>query len=307
MKKAASRKTVWIGTTWLLLFSIFAPMLHAGKLDRARSATRKSKPAKRSAPDHHDDEDDDDDRNHRRGDRHHRGGHRGNLHRGNSNWLGISFSSFDRCPPPPPPVVIINETYDVCHDANACPGNDAVIVSEVIPPPQFAPAPISQQLAAWSHRIALHGGTDFDGLDQTQFAWLIQQPGGLGLDVSAKMFREEDSDFHDSLWIGDANLVFEPVTGPLRTRLGIGMNWLGDHEGFEAGVNLTAGFDWELSENFITSGEIDLGSLGTADFSHAQITVGYQVDAVEWFTGYSRYNIGGAKLDGLIYGIRLRF
>jgi hypothetical protein len=177
----------------------------------------------------------------------------------------------------------------------------------VKPAAQPAPLPISQQLGAWSQRFTFFGGNDFDDLEQLQFAFLAQQPGGLGLDVSGLMFREDEADFRDSLWLGDANLVFEPIFGDLRTRVGVGINWLADSETFEVGLNLTAGFDFHMVDFLVASGECDFGSIGSADYSHVQITMGLNVEGVEWFAGYNHFDIGGNQLDGMIYGIRLRF
>ncbi|QDT09183.1 hypothetical protein [Planctomycetes bacterium K23_9] len=289
-----------------ICFSLMVPALHAGKLSSVRDATRKPRPSKHksSSRDHDDDQDDDDDDHRHSGKR--RGSTRSRHRASNSNQFGISFYSADDCRSTCQPLRVqcpsaqSNQNLDGCYTA------DSYVVDEIISAPQPAPAPIRQQLDAWSHRVTLFGGTDFDDLEQAQFAWLAQQPGGLGLDLSAMMFREEDGHFRDSLWIGDANLMVEPVTGALRTRFGLGMNWLGDREGFEAGVNFTAGFDLHL-DPLVVSGEVDLGTLGTADYSHCQLTLGCQVESVEWFAGYNRYEIGGTTLDGMIYGVRLRF
>ncbi len=274
-----------------LVASLPSSTSHAGKLDQARksaskpsSSKKKSSNRKSSKRDRDRDCDSD------------------------FGWLSIVLSSSDsrsstcrqnkptRRQTSPRPIVIQGMPSDVIYAEPI-----------VTPAPQSAPAPISQQLDAWSQRITFFGGNDFDDLEQLQFAWLAQQPGGLGLDVSGLMFREDEAEFHDSLWLGDANLVLEPVFGDLRTRVGIGMNWLADSETFEAGLNLTAGFDFHLGDFMVTSGEYDFGSIGSADYSHAQITMGLNVEGVEWFAGYNRFDIGGTKLDGMIYGIRLRF
>ena len=159
----------------------------------------------------------------------------------------------------------------------------------------------------WGHRFTILGGTDFDTLDHGHIAWLGQIPNSLGLDTSLTTFRESSATIRDQLWLGDANLVFEPIFGDLRARIGLGFNWLHDSIGTEFGGNLTAGFDLEIWDALILTGEVDTGTLGDSDFFHGQVSVGYQIGATELFAGYNYYNIGGADLDGTIFGLRFRF
>ena len=159
----------------------------------------------------------------------------------------------------------------------------------------------------WFSRVTVQGGSDFDGLGQGGIGLLLQPTNSLGLEASATLFRESSTAFRDHLWLGDVNLLFEPVSGDVRFRFGIGLNWLGDAYGGEAGFNLTTGTDIRLSNRWLLTGEIDYGTLGDSDVFHSQVTLGATFGNRELFAGYNYYDIGGAELDGVIFGLRFRF
>lgn len=174
-------------------------------------------------------------------------------------------------------------------------------------PVSSPPRPAVDTSDAWFGRFTAFGGSDFDTLDQYQFALLAQIPHAFGLDVAVHSFRESTPSISDQLWLGDANVVIEPIFGDLRARIGVGFNWLHDNVGTDYGINLTGGFDLDLSQVLMLTGEIDLGGVGEADLLHAQLTLGYQLGPAELFGGYNYYRIGGTKLDGAIAGLRFRF
>ena len=159
----------------------------------------------------------------------------------------------------------------------------------------------------WFSRVTVQGGSDFDGLGQGGIGLLLQPTNSLGLEAAATLFRESGTEFRDHLWLGDVNLLFEPVSGDVRLRFGIGLNWLGDTFGGEAGFNLTAGTDIQLTNRWVLTGEIDYGTLGDSDLLHTQVTLGAVFGNREVFAGYNYYDIGGAELDGVIFGLRFRF
>ncbi|MEM7784387.1 MAG: hypothetical protein AAF623_13620, partial [Planctomycetota bacterium] len=158
----------------------------------------------------------------------------------------------------------------------------------------------------WISRFTITGGSDFGGLGQGGIDWLLQAPEGIGVQTNVTMFRESGASFRDHLWIGDVNLVYEPVTGDLRGRFGIGLNWLGDRFGGDVGLNLTAGFDLLVTEKTFLTGEVDFGTLGDSDFLNSQITLGRRIGSAEIFGGYRHLDIGGVELGGVIAGLRFR-
>lgn len=166
----------------------------------------------------------------------------------------------------------------------------------------------SDMFSQWALRTSAFYGTDFDSLTHGSFGLLVQAPGAVGIDASVTTWRESGFAFRDNLWLGDVNLVFENITSPdVRTRIGIGVNWMADAFGGNAGLNLTAGTDIRLTERVLLTGEVDLGTLGDADFFHGQLSAGYQMRQTEWMIGYNHYNIGGTNIKGFFTGFRWRF
>ena len=165
----------------------------------------------------------------------------------------------------------------------------------------------------WGARGSLSIGADFDDLSQFSFSLLLQEPGSIGLDLSVTTLREQGFSeslfsFRDNLWIGDANLVFEPLcTSDVRARIGVGINWMADAYGSDAGLNLAAGLDWKLSEKLTLSAEGDIGTLGEADFWHGRLSLAQQLGCAEWITGIDHYNIGGVNLHNFFTGFGFRF
>lgn len=158
----------------------------------------------------------------------------------------------------------------------------------------------------WGGRVTGWYGGGIDGISQGNLGVLFQSPGGIGLDGSVRTVREQG--FSDHLWLGDLNLVFEPICNDnLRLRVGAGFNWLADSWGSDAGFNLTTGFDARLTDRLILGGEVDLGNLGHSDFLHAQISLGYQFDSAEFVVGYDHTNIGSVDLNSPFVGLRFRF
>ena len=207
----------------------------------------------------------------------------------------------------PQPIVVVTEP--------------APLVAPVeIPPAVTAPvevvAPVvgqnyfdrNDEFSWWTVRMTAHYGNDFDGVGQGGLSILLQNPGGIGLDTSVTMLRERGTGWRDHLWIGDANLVYEFNEGIVRSRIGIGVNWLGDRFGGEAGFNLTGGMDWQLTPGTTFTGEIDFGSLADADFLHARAALSSRISGnTELMVGYDYYDIGGTEIGSLVTGFTFRF
>lgn len=162
-------------------------------------------------------------------------------------------------------------------------------------------------LAPFHLRFELDHASDEADLTRTGFGLLLNATGGLGIDTGIRLFRENDAEFRDHMWIGDFNIVYEIFpTSFSRTRAGIGLNWLSDPFGREAGVNLTVGTDL-FAGPLTFSAEVDLGTLGDTDLSHGRLTASIRPgDFVEWFAGYDYLNIGGTEIRGIVGGLRFR-
>jgi len=171
------------------------------------------------------------------------------------------------------------------------------------------PAMIQTDVFDWGVRLSAVGGTDFDDISLGSFGLLLQAPNGLGIDSSVTMLRESGMSFRDQLFLGDVNLVFEPIfQDRFRLRVGIGVNWLGDSYGGDAGFNMTSGFDWKLTNRAIATGEIDFGSIGDTDITHARIGIGRVINpTTEWVVGYDHLDIGGVSIGSGFTGLQFRF
>ena len=161
----------------------------------------------------------------------------------------------------------------------------------------------------YDSRLTAYGGLDFDDLS-TAGLQLLAQGDLLGLDTSVSTWRESGTSIRDHLWLGDANLVFQVIDRPrLKTRLGLGVNWLGDRWGGEAGFNLTASMDVKLNSRWTLTCEGDIGTLGDADLLHTKIAINRRLldSQAEWTTGYERYDIDGVELQAVYTGLQFRF
>ena len=180
---------------------------------------------------------------------------------------------------------------------------------EIEPQPNSS-TPVFEQpdwFESWGWRPTFYYGGNFGSLSTGGLGILAQAPAGLGIDIQAVNWREQLSGATDSTWLGDVNLVLEQNSGSIRTRLGLGVNWMADAWASAAGFNLTAGTDIQLTERWLLTAEIDFGSLGSSDLLHMQATAGYALKRSELFLGYSHYQIGNSDLGGMISGFRWRF
>lgn len=301
--------TILFGFLLILGFCLTSDLLGQGKLSRVRESVRRHEtpPAEET---HHHHEDDSNDREHT-----YHGGQQNRRHRSD---CGPSFGpvftasrSFNHCRPqrivhehihvvePAPSVVTepLDETY---FDQGA---SDSILLSQRTFVPSW-----ESYFETWSSRLSATYGYDFDEITQGYFGLLLQAPGGLGLDTSVMMFRENGITFRDHLWMGDVNLVYEVVnSGDFRARMGVGINWLGDQYGGESGVNLTTGFDWQFSPQWVLTGETDFGNLGDSDLFRGELSIGRQFGNAEWATGYRHTDIGGISLGSVFTGFRFRF
>ncbi len=278
------------------VFGCSSELQAQGRLSRIRDSVRRPDPPRQSHK-----QDDDDDNNHDHGSKRKK---RGSRHRrGHVPRLSLNFLYNDCCPP---------HVVEHVHWYEPAP---LVLAQSPAAPPELVPGPPvvfdsigDSYFSCWSGRMTGFFGNDFSGLSQGTLGLLLQRPAGFGLDTSVTMFRESGVSFRDHLWIGDFNVVYEVINvGYFRARLGAGVNWLADRYGSKAGGNLTMGADWQISPNWVLTGEADLGSLGDTDLFHGQISIGRQFGSAEWAAGYDYYDIGGTSIGGVFTGLRFRF
>ena len=238
----------------------------------------------------------------RQRDRHLHGPHRSPMR------LGMHF-----CSAPAPVVyetVLTEEIYTSHPQPMATYYPTPPMEQVILEPPMVETIPAHDIVfqAPWQVRFGAEFGTNTNEISQVGFGFLANRYAGFGIDTELKLFQERDGNYRNHLWLGDFNIVYELFpTDRIRPRAGIGINWLADHEGHEAGINLTLGADLKLTEHFMLSAETDFGTLGNVDNFHGRITVGFTRGPVEWFAGYDHRDIGGVELQGLLAGLRFRF
>lgn len=303
-----------------------------GKLNSIRSATRQASPVV-----HHDEHDQGHDRNHRQPNRHQH--YRGNRHRSQGSPRGFYAAPFFAPAPVvfqqnlcPPEIIIVPDPYldPIYPSYDQWAAAPSVVQSE----PHLAPAvqPIfteplvvaedanqyqnsgnfSDVGTDWfdstDSRLWASIGSDFDGITIGSLGLQLQAAKGLGLDIGVSTLRESGTDLRDNLWIGDVNLMYQVIRRQrFKTRLGVGVNWLGDHWGGEAGLNLTAAAELKLGQRWGVSAEGDIGTLGDSDFLHTKVSLNRQFESAEWIIGYERYDIGGTEINSVFTGFGVRF
>lgn len=162
----------------------------------------------------------------------------------------------------------------------------------------------SQSMAA---RFTSEYANDFSGLQRYGGRIQLDTTSRFGLDTEWNHWREEVTDGTDTLWTGDANLIFRFAQSEhAQFYTGLGLNWLGGEQG-DVGFNFTYGVDLFPIEPIIFRSVLDMGTLGDADLYHGKTTIGVSFRNFEVFTGYDILHIGDSNLHGLIAGLTLWF
>lgn len=210
------------------------------------------------------------------------------------------------------PVVV---EHPASYPAAAAPPPIMPVESAVVPPAfptEHEASMVHPDPANWLDplqiRFEIDYAADEDDVQRMGFGLLVNATAGLGIDTGMRLFREQDADFRDHLWLGDINVVYELFPSEtIRTRAGVGFNWLADSWGAEGGLNLTLGTELFWG-SLVLSAEADLGTLGDADLFHGRATVAFRPQPhVEWFAGYDHLDIGGVAIRGAVAGLRFRF
>lgn len=161
----------------------------------------------------------------------------------------------------------------------------------------------------WLGAVRFELGSDFDGLSRSGLAAQLEGSMGWGLDFKYDTYRESlAGGGYDELRIVDLNAMYRVVeTNHSLIRVGMGVNFLGDAIGTEAGVNFTVKADFAPVRPFVLSTELDMGTVGHAETLHTAATLGVMTDRVELFGGYDYRRVGDAELQGPMLGLRLWF
>ncbi len=160
----------------------------------------------------------------------------------------------------------------------------------------------------WAGRIRGEFGTGFDDLDWIGGRLLIDTTSRFGLDSDVRYVREDLDAGRDSLWLGDANVLFRFAQSEfMQFHTGLGMNYLSDTVGSDFGFNFTYGFDFQPIRPLVFSAELDLGTLGHASVVHVRTTAGVMWGFSEAYIGYDLYDIGSTQVQGLVGGVQIWF
>ncbi len=159
---------------------------------------------------------------------------------------------------------------------------------------------------SWMLRARGEYADDFDSLSRIGGSLLFDTASRWGLDSEFNNFREDLLGSRDSLWSGDANIVYRfAQSEQLQMRTGIGLNWMDDPLDTDFGFNFTYAGDWYPTQPLIISHEIDWGKLGQATLFHGRITAGVNYHRLELYTGYDYLDVGQAELSGMVFGMRM--
>jgi hypothetical protein len=158
-------------------------------------------------------------------------------------------------------------------------------------------------------RLSVEYASDLDQVDYLGGGLLWETTSRFGIDTEAFLLTEELPVLGDQeLWRGDANVVFRFVQHErLVMRTGLGLNWLTDDIGTEAGFNFTYGGDWFPCDPVVVSAGFDLGSLGDATLFHGRTTIGAAVNNTEFYTGVDYFRVDDIDVCSLIAGLRVWF
>lgn len=173
-----------------------------------------------------------------------------------------------------------------------------------IQPPQPA-----SPVRPWTGRIhAEFGGASAD-VTRTGLGFAAESGGGLGIDFDFDSYQESLPDGgHDELHLGQVNATYRVFESDVAAvRAGLGVAWLGDRYGAEAGVNFTLQAETALARDWTASIDFDLGTLGDAQTQAVSATVGRRIGPCEIYGGYDYRRIGAIDLHGPMVGGRLRW
>lgn len=200
------------------------------------------------------------------------------------------------------PVTLVADDYDI---SSAFPDYPYV---DDLPGSLVKTTSYDGSTKGWQGTLQGFGMTETENIDRYGGRLVLESAARLGIDTETNYWREPGASGSDQLWTGDANLVFRfAESEKLQFRAGLGVNWLADHAGAEAGFNFTYGLDWFPRRPWTMSTVFDLGKLGGGTLFHNRTTAGVMLGPVEAFAGYDYFQIGSANFHGPVAGLGLRF
>ena len=153
-------------------------------------------------------------------------------------------------------------------------------------------------------------GADFDDLNHAHGRLFGDISQRIGFD-SEFYYRHENvatANGNDELWNGDVNFTYRFAQNEFwQFRAGLGVNWLHDRIGTEAGFNTTYGVEYFPQDPWVLGSVIDWGRIGSTSLFHYRGTVGWTHNGWGVFTGYDYLGLGGEKIHAWINGVEYRF
>lgn len=159
----------------------------------------------------------------------------------------------------------------------------------------------------WNGNLQVFAIPETDDMDRYGGRLVLDTDSRFGLDTETNYWRETGNSSSQA-WTGDANLTFRFAESEhVQMRAGLGVNWLADHGGADAGLNFTYGLEWFPRKPFTIASVIDFGSIGRGTLFHNRTTAGVMLGPVEAFAGYDYFQIGSTNFHGPVAGLGLHF
>lgn len=109
----------------------------------------------------------------------------------------------------------------------------------------------------------------------------------------------------DALWLGDVNVTWLHAVGEsVQFRSGLGLRTMVDAGETSWGVNATYGMDLFPFRPLVVSASADLGTVGSALYRGARVTLGFMIGAVELYGGWDGAWVDEIALGGGVFGVR---
>jgi hypothetical protein len=160
----------------------------------------------------------------------------------------------------------------------------------------------------WMGTLQIFDIQETDNIDRFGGRLVLDSSSRFGIDTESNYWIEPGSAGTGSLWTGDANVCFRFAESEnVQFRAGVGVNWLADGTGAEAGINFTYGMDWFPRKPWTVSTVFDAGTIGGGSLFHNRTTAGVMLGPVEAFAGYDYFRLGSARFHGPVAGLGWRF
>lgn len=151
-------------------------------------------------------------------------------------------------------------------------------------------------------------GTDLDSLSHAHGRLFGDMALRLGFDTEFYYRNEDLTAGNDDLWNGDFNLTWRFAQNEFwQFRAGLGVNWLHDQFGSDAGFNSTYSVEWFPTDPMVLASQLDWGRVGDSSLLHFRSTVGVTHNGWGLFTGYDYLKIGRSKIHAWVNGLEYRF